>query len=142
VEVSVRGQTVEHLDTPLEPLPAGEYRLQIGVVRAPASSTSPNWDLGILYEHSPGFTEHRLTLELTIQGRDKARTVVQYDEHSHHFNIILLATFPSNVSFLCPADVCEPDSQLHGALRLCDLSDSPKTTLCYCDADCRLGSPH
>lgn len=93
VEVSIRGQTMEHLDIPFEPLPAGEYRLQIGVVRAPVSSTSPDWDLGILYEHSAAFTKHRLTAELTIQDRDKARTVVQYDEHSHHFNIIFLPTF-------------------------------------------------
>lgn len=93
VEVSIRGQTMEHLDLPFEPLPAGEYRLQIGVVQAPVSSASPDWDLGILYEHSPAFTKHRLTAELTIQGRAKARTVVQYDEHGHHFNIIFLPTF-------------------------------------------------
>ncbi|PNF30690.1 hypothetical protein B7P43_G06086 [Cryptotermes secundus] len=71
VEVSIQGQTVEHLDIPFEPLPAGEYRLQIGVIRAPVSSTLPDWDLGILYEHSPAFRKHRLTAELTIQGRDK-----------------------------------------------------------------------
>jgi hypothetical protein len=85
VALSVQGQ--------FESLPAGEYRLQIGVVRAAASSTSPDWDLGILYKHSPAFTKHKLAAELTIQGRDKARTVVQYDEHSHHFNITFLPTF-------------------------------------------------
>ncbi|XP_033607997.1 uncharacterized protein LOC111866074 isoform X3 [Cryptotermes secundus] len=47
------------------------HSLLIGVIRAPVSSTLPDWDLGILYEHSPAFRKHRLTAELTIQGRDK-----------------------------------------------------------------------
>jgi hypothetical protein len=140
VEVSVRGKTMEHLDTPFEPLPAGEYRLQIGVVRVPESSTASNWDLDILYEHSPAFAKRRLMAEITIHGRDKARIVVQNVEHSHHFNIIFLATFLSNVPFLCQADVCEPDSQLHRAHRFCGLCDAPKTALCHCDVGCCLGS--
>lgn len=75
VEMSIRGQRMEQLDTSLQPLPAGEYRLQVGVTQTLVSSTSPNWDMAILYEHPASLSKYKLATEVTIHSGHKASFV-------------------------------------------------------------------
>ncbi|KDR09150.1 uncharacterized protein LOC110838941 isoform X2 [Zootermopsis nevadensis] len=67
VAMSIRGQRMEQLDT----LPAGDSRLQVHVTRTPASSTSPYWDMAVLYGHSASLSKYKLTTEVTINNGHK-----------------------------------------------------------------------
>jgi hypothetical protein len=79
LEMSVKGHGMKQLDTSLELLPVREYRLQVGVTRTPVSSTSPNWDLDVLYQHSAARSKYRLAGELTIHRAYKASSVGWHD---------------------------------------------------------------
>jgi hypothetical protein len=75
VVISIQGQKIQQLDTSLKSLPAGVHRLQVGVTQSVASSTSPKWDMAIVYEHSASLSKYRLATEVTTHSGHKASFV-------------------------------------------------------------------